>query len=120
MGKLTKSAQRRVTIKDIAAMAGVSIGTVDRVLHNRGEVNQATHERVMSFVDELGYTPNLLAKSLALKKVLPLQFLYLMRELIIRIGKNLWLVLKVHRKNCMISIQKLLFSIMMQAKKNPL
>src|SRR5512135_3080956 len=68
MGKLTKSAQHRVTIKDIAAMAGVSIGTVDPVLHNRGEVNQATHERVMSYVDELGYTPNLLAKSLALKK----------------------------------------------------
>ena len=60
--------QRRVTIKDIAAMANVSIGTVDRVLHNRGEVNQETHERVMSFVEKLGYTPNLLAKSLALKK----------------------------------------------------
>lgn len=49
-------------------MAGVSIGTVDRVLHNRGEVNPETHERVMRFVDELGYTPNLLAKSLALKR----------------------------------------------------
>jgi LacI family transcriptional regulator len=59
---------RRVTIKDIAAMANVSIGTVDRVLHRRGEVNQGTHERVMSFVEELGYTPNLLAKSLALKR----------------------------------------------------
>lgn len=68
MGRLVKPQQRRVTIKDIAAMANVSIGTVDRVLHNRGEVNQATHERVMSFVEELGYTPNLLAKSLALKK----------------------------------------------------
>lgn len=63
-----KPAQRRVTIKDIAAMANVSIGTVDRVLHNRGEVNQLTEERVMSFVEKLGYTPNLLAKSLALKK----------------------------------------------------
>ncbi len=65
---LVKPQQRRVTIKDIAAMSNVSIGTVDRVLHNRGDVNQATHERVMSFVEELGYTPNLLAKSLALKK----------------------------------------------------
>lgn len=63
-----KPAQRRVTIKDIAAMADVSIGTVDRVLHKRGEVNQQTEERVMSFVEKLGYTPNLLAKSLALKK----------------------------------------------------
>lgn len=63
-----KPLQRRVTIKDIAAMANVSIGTVDRVLHKRGEVNQQTEERVMSFVEKLGYTPNLLAKSLALKK----------------------------------------------------
>jgi LacI family transcriptional regulator len=68
MNMSIKSLQHRVTIKDIAAMANVSIGTVDRVLHNRGEVNQATQERVMSFVEELGYTPNLLAKSLALKK----------------------------------------------------
>ena len=68
MSKLVRAQQKRVTIKDIAALAHVSIGTVDRVLHNRGEVNQETHERVMSFVEELGYTPNLLAKSLALKK----------------------------------------------------
>lgn len=59
---------RRATIKDIATLAKVSIGTVDRVLHQRGEVNAETHERIMSFVEELGYTPNLLAKSLALKK----------------------------------------------------
>jgi LacI family transcriptional regulator len=68
MSKIKKSTQRRITIKDIAALAKVSIGTVDRVLHNRGEVNQETHDRVMAFVEELGYTPNLLAKSLALKK----------------------------------------------------
>jgi LacI family transcriptional regulator len=68
MGRLKIPPQQRVTIKDIAAMAKVSIGTVDRVLHNRGEVNRETHDRVMSFVKELGYTPNLLAKSLALNK----------------------------------------------------
>lgn len=63
-----KQPQRRITIKDIAAMAGVSIGTVDRVLHERGEVNPETRERIMKYVEELGYTPNLLAKSLALKR----------------------------------------------------
>jgi|WetSurSiteA1Bulk_404760.scaffolds.fasta_scaffold03141_3 LacI family transcriptional regulator len=68
MSKFVRARQRRVTIKDIAALANVSIGTVDRVLHHRGEVNPETHDRVMSFVEELGYTPNLLAKSLALKK----------------------------------------------------
>lgn len=49
-------------------MADVSIGTVDRVLHNRGEVNQETRNRVISVIDELDYKPNLIAKSLALKK----------------------------------------------------
>jgi LacI family transcriptional regulator len=68
MVRTGKVGQQRVTIKDIAAMANVSIGTVDRVLHNRGEVNPETHHRVMSLVEGLGYTPNLLAKSLALKR----------------------------------------------------
>lgn len=49
-------------------MAKVSIGTVDRVLHQRGEVNKETHDRIRDIVEELGYTPNLIAKSLALKK----------------------------------------------------
>jgi len=60
--------QNRIRIKDIAEMSGVSIGTVDRVLHDRGEVNPETYKRVMSYVKKLGYTPNLLAKSLALKR----------------------------------------------------
>ena len=58
----------RIRIKDIAEKAGISIGTVDRVLHNRGEVKEETRKKVMSIIDEMGYTPNLLAKSLASKK----------------------------------------------------
>jgi len=54
-------------IKDIARQANVSIGTVDRVLHNRGEVAKTTREQVLKVIDELGYTPNVLAKSLASK-----------------------------------------------------
>ncbi len=57
----------KIGIKDIAKQANVSIGTVDRVLHNRGEVAKSTREQVLSIIDELGYTPNLLAKSLASK-----------------------------------------------------
>jgi len=60
--------RRRITIKDIALQADVSIGTVDRVLHNRGEVNILTRERVMACIRQMGYRPNLIAKSLSLRK----------------------------------------------------
>lgn len=59
---------KRIGVKDIAAKAGVSIGTVDRVLHNRGEVKKETKEKVLAIVDELGYEPNVFAKSLSSKK----------------------------------------------------
>jgi LacI family transcriptional regulator len=55
----------RIRIKDIALQAGVSAGTVDRVLHNRGEVSQATRDKILSLIQESDYTPNLAAKSLA-------------------------------------------------------
>ncbi|OFY46819.1 MAG: hypothetical protein A2X22_04900 [Bacteroidetes bacterium GWF2_49_14] len=55
----------RIRIKDIALQAGVSTGTVDRVLHNRGEVSQATRDKILSLIQESDYTPNLAAKSLA-------------------------------------------------------
>ncbi len=57
-----------IGIKDIAQKANVSIGTVDRVLHNRGEVAESTRNEVLKIIEELGYTPNILARSLASKK----------------------------------------------------
>ncbi len=60
--------QKKIRIKDIAEKANVSIGTVDRVLHNRGEVSQKTREKIMQIIEELEYQPNLLARSLASKK----------------------------------------------------
>jgi len=57
----------KIGIKDIAKQANVSIGTIDRVLHNRGEVSKTTRENILKIIDELGYTPNLLAKSLSSK-----------------------------------------------------
>lgn len=56
------------TIKDIARMAGVSAGTVDRVLHNRGDVSAASMERVKKVLDEIEYEPNMFAIGLAAKK----------------------------------------------------
>jgi len=64
---LKKEVALKIGIKDIAKQANVSIGTVDRVLHDRGEVSKTTREQILSIIEELGYTPNLLARSLASK-----------------------------------------------------
>lgn len=50
-------------------MAGVSIGTVDRVLHNRGEVRLSTRNRILEIIRESGYQPNMMAKILARNEV---------------------------------------------------
>ncbi len=55
---------KTVRIKDIALKAGVSIGTVDRVLHNRGEVKAATKEKVLTIAKKLNYQPNIAARAL--------------------------------------------------------
>lgn len=59
---------KNYTIKDIARMAGVSAGTVDRVLHNRGDVSPASREKVQKVLDEIDYRPNMFAIGLAAKK----------------------------------------------------
>lgn len=53
------------TIMDIARMSGLSKGTVDRVLHNRGEVSKKSYDKVMAVIKELGYEPNVFASALA-------------------------------------------------------
>ena len=58
----------KVRIKDIAEIANVSIGTVDRVIHNRGEVSPATREKIRKLLDEYNYKPDMIASSLALKR----------------------------------------------------
>jgi LacI family transcriptional regulator len=50
-------------------MAGVSAGTIDRVIHNRGEVADITRKRVMRLIRESHYVPDILARTLASKKV---------------------------------------------------
>lgn len=58
----------KVKIKDIAARAGVSTGTVDRVLHNRGRVSGRTRKMVRQAMEELQYKPDFLARTLARKE----------------------------------------------------
>ena len=66
---MNQTEKNKIRIKDIAELANVSVGTVDRVLHNRGEVAVETRRQILSIIDQMGYTPNLLAKSLASKKL---------------------------------------------------
>ncbi|MBN2415261.1 LacI family DNA-binding transcriptional regulator [bacterium] len=56
------------TIKDIAEKAGVSIGTVDRVIHKRGRVSEETIRAVEKAIRDLNYTPNIFARRLKLAK----------------------------------------------------
>lgn len=61
---------KNIRISDIAQKAGVSIGTVDRVLHERGEVSEKTRNKILQIIREVDYRPNILASSLASKKVI--------------------------------------------------
>ena len=63
-----KDTSPKIRIKDIATLAGVSEGTVDRVLHKRGDVSQKSLDAVNKILEEINYTPNLIARSLASKK----------------------------------------------------
>ena len=58
----------RVGIKEIALKAGVSKGTVDRVLHKRGNVSAEARAKVVAAMKELDYQPNVIASALASKK----------------------------------------------------
>ena len=57
------------TIKDIATLAKVSKGTVDRVLHKRGKVSQVALDKVNAVLDSIDYQPNLIARNLKNSKI---------------------------------------------------
>lgn len=57
-----------VTLAEIAALAGVSRGTVDRALNNRGRVDAKVAARVQHIAVEMGYRPNRAGRMLALAK----------------------------------------------------
>lgn len=60
--------QDRIRIKDIAQMAGVSVGTVDRVLHSRSGVSESSRIKVEEILKKLNYQPNMYASALASNK----------------------------------------------------
>lgn len=65
-----KSAPKQMSgVKEIARRAGVSIATVDRVIHNRTGVSESTKKKINDIIREIGFEPNMLASRLASKRV---------------------------------------------------
>ena len=52
------------TVADVAARPGVSVGTVSKAMNGRGQLRDATRERVLAAAKELGFQPNALARGL--------------------------------------------------------
>lgn len=55
-----------ITLKQIAEIAGVSRGTVDRALHGRGRVNPEVAQQILDIANKFGYRPNRMGRALAL------------------------------------------------------
>lgn len=66
--KQLKTMATKIRIKDIAERAGVSVGTVDRVLHDRPNVSPPAREKVEKALKEMNYQPNMYASALAYNK----------------------------------------------------
>jgi LacI family transcriptional regulator len=60
---------RKLLIKDIAAMSGVSIATVSRIINGTGRYSKATKERVMAIVSATRFKPNLVARGLRVNQM---------------------------------------------------
>ena len=58
----------RPTMRRIAGELGVSVMTVSKVLNNHGDISEATRERVLAKIEELGYQRNAVARSLTLRR----------------------------------------------------
>jgi len=59
-----------VTIKEIAELAKVSRGTVDRIIHDRGNYSEKTERKVRRVLRKVNYKPNIIARSLVSKKTI--------------------------------------------------
>lgn len=62
--------EKTIRIKDIAKLAGVSIGTVDRVLHKRGKTSPEATSKVLAVLQKINYKPNFIARNLGSNKEL--------------------------------------------------
>ena len=89
-------------IKQIAKLANVSIGTVDRVLHKRSGVSKATEKKVLQIIKETGYTKNTTASRLKLASVKKIRIAILIPE-----GENKWSYWKLPKKGILKAVEEL-------------
>ncbi|WP_093424488.1 LacI family DNA-binding transcriptional regulator [Tranquillimonas alkanivorans] len=66
---MTRPPRRPLTLRDVSEESGVSEMTVSRVLRNRGDVSQATRDKVLEAAKRIGYVPNKIAGALASSRV---------------------------------------------------
>ncbi len=66
---MTNQPRRPLTLRDVSEASGVSEMTVSRVLRNKGDVSEATRQRVQDAAKRLGYVPNKIAGALASQRV---------------------------------------------------
>lgn len=76
MDRTSRRRRGAVTIVDVARAAGVSPMTVSRALKNEGRISEQTRAGVLRVVEELGYTPNPAARSLAAGRPHQIGFVY--------------------------------------------
>lgn len=69
MSRSPTDSRRTLTLRDVSEASGVSEMTVSRVLRNRGDVSDATREKVLEAAKALGYVPNKIAGALASQRV---------------------------------------------------
>ncbi len=69
-------AKRKVTLHDVSQLAQVSIATVSFVLNGTGNVSEATRQRVLAAVEQLGYAPDIRARSLRSTRIQVIALLF--------------------------------------------
>ncbi len=67
--------EKRITTKDIARLANVSRGTVDRVIHGRGKVSEGARTKVEKVLKDINYQPNVIAQTLRANRKLKIALL---------------------------------------------
>ena len=60
--------ERKITIRDVAKYAGVSVASVSNVLNNKNKVSEETKKSILQAIDDLGYQMDFTARSLSNKK----------------------------------------------------